>query len=719
MSAATFADVGIDIPPGRSGEVDTLCPECSHTRKKSRDRCLSVNTEKGTWCCMHCGWSGGLGNPNPNGYGAPLRTAEKARKAAKVWTRPDPLPATGDLPPNVLAWFADRGIPEAVVRRNRIDAVGGAIRYPYLRAGELINIKHRGRGKHFWMVAGAERVLYGLDDCAGPGEVVAVEGEMDKLALEVAGVTRCVSVPDGAPAMNAKNYSGKFDFLDTTDVFQRATRVLIATDADEPGQKLADELTRRIGPEKCWRVHYPAGCKDANDVLLKHGPEGVRQLLTEATPPDPKAFNDAPVTSDEHLSRLSANLSTLGVRLSDVETEAIRWLSRGRFARGKLTMVDGDPGLGKSTVMTDWAARITRGLPLPDGEPGPPRGVVILSAEDGIADTLRPRAEAAGADLSRILALTELPGGGLPSIPDDLPLIEAAIRQVDAALLIIDPLVAYIGDGYNTNRDQDVRRALAPLKIMIERAGVAVAAIRHLNKMPGSNALYRGGGSIGLIGAARFGLLFARDPEDEARCIIAPTKANLSRLAPSLAYTLDGSAGGDVARVVWLGESDVTAGGLLAGQEDEGERGALDDARDFLRDYLANGPEPVKAIKTAARNAGVSDATLQRAKRALGVQAIKAGFGSEGHWTWALPGKVIIPLKASTNDHLRDDEPPKVINKPPKVSKVINGSDGGTVDTLGAAVPLNLAGVDVPTAGECRGCGALTDGGRPYCRSCM
>ncbi len=290
MSAATFADVGIDIPPGRSGEVDTLCPECSHTRKKSRDRCLSVNTEKGTWCCMHCGWSGGLGNPTPNGYGAPLRTAETARKAEKVWTRPDPLPATGNLPPDVLAWFAERGIPEAVVRRNRIDAASGAIRYPYFRAGELINIKHRGRGKHFWMVKDAERILYGLDDCPGPGEVVIVEGEMDKLAFEVAGVTRCVSVPDGAPPPDAKNYSGKFDFLDTTDVFERAERVLIATDADAPGQKLADELTRRIGPEKCWRVHYPAGCKDANDVLLTHGPDGVRQLLTEATPPDPKAL---------------------------------------------------------------------------------------------------------------------------------------------------------------------------------------------------------------------------------------------------------------------------------------------------------------------------------------------------------------------------------------------------------------------------------------------
>ncbi len=219
---------------------------------------------------------------------------------------------------------------------------------------------------------------------------------------------------------------------------------------------------------------------------------------------------------------------------------------------------------------------------------------------------------------------------------------------MDAALLIVDPLVAYISEGFNANRDQDVRRALAPLAAMAERTGVAVGLVRHLNKMAGSNPLYRGGGSIGLIGATRFGLLFARDPEDEKRCVIAGTKANLSRLATSLAYRLD-STPGDVARVSWLGESSLSAGRPLAGQEDAQERGALDEARDFLRDLLREGPHPVKTVNAAARDAGVGDRTLRRARETLGVRAVKQGFGREGHWVWKLPD---------------DDTPPKMTTSP-------------------------------------------------------
>ena len=203
-----------------------------------------------------------------------------------------------------------------------------------------------------------------------------------------------------------------------------------------------------------------------------------------------------------------------GILLADVTPERVAWLSRGRLAVGKITMVDGDPGLGKSTAMIELAARITRGEALPDGEKGRPRGVVIMSAEDGIADTIRPRAEVAGADLRHIRILAEKADGSLPTIPEDIPLIEATLMAMDAALLVVDPLVAFLGWKVNVSRDQDVRRALAPLKAMAERCGVAVVLLRHLNKQLLTNALYRGGGSIGIIGGARFGLMFAYDLED-------------------------------------------------------------------------------------------------------------------------------------------------------------------------------------------------------------
>src|SRR5690606_35188000 len=172
------------------------------------------------------------------------------------------------------------------------------------------------------------------------------------------------------------------------------------------------------------------------------------------------------------------------VRMADVTRERIDWLWPGYLARGKLHVVDGDPGLGKSTVTMDWAARVTTGKPWPDGQlGGDAAGVVIMSAEDGLGDTIRPRLDAAGADLDQALALTGIgcldpvtgePGERLPELPTDIELIRDALRQVDAALLVIDPLMAYLASSVNAHRDQDIRRALAPLMRAAEDAGVAV-----------------------------------------------------------------------------------------------------------------------------------------------------------------------------------------------------------------------------------------------------
>ncbi len=332
------------------------------------------------------------------------------------------------------------------------------------------------------------------------------------------------------------------------------------------------------------------------------------------------------------------------VYLSAVEPERLRWLSRGRLAAGKLTILDGDPGLGKSTLLADWAARVSRGQPLPDGDACPPRGVVLLSAEDGVADTIRPRFEAAGADLDRVLVLQAVPDalsspgiGRLPTIPDDLHRLEEAIADADAALLILDPLMAYLGDHTNAHRDQDVRRALAPVAQLAERTGVAVVLVRHLNKAQNTQALYRGGGSIGIIGAARCGLLVAVDPDDPERRILAPTKSNLARPPVALAFRLVPMPGTDVARVEWLGETGHTAAALLATPDDEA-RSERDEAKAWLHDALADGPVAAKELRDRARRDAIADRTLDRAKAALGVRATRhGGVGSDGHWQWALP----------------------------------------------------------------------------------
>jgi AAA domain len=330
-------------------------------------------------------------------------------------------------------------------------------------------------------------------------------------------------------------------------------------------------------------------------------------------------------------------------RLADVEPERIEWLWRGYLPLGKPVVIDGDPGVGKSTVCLDLAARVTTGSPMPDGSPGVKGTVLVLSAEDGVADTIRPRLDAARADPAQVITVTQIGEG--PSarplvIPGDLPAIEAVVTAHEVKLVIVDVLMAYLAGDVNAHRDQDVRRALHVLSAMAERAGCCVLILRHLNKSGGGNAVYRGGGSIGIIGAARAGFMCGRDPDDEsgARRIFANVKMNIAAEPPSLAYTLAYDELHDVGRVQWLGGSEHRAGDLLAepdGQEDRSDREA---AAGWLAGYLTDlgGEDPAKDVKKAGRAAGFSERTLDRARKRAGVTTGRSGFGKGAVYVWRL-----------------------------------------------------------------------------------
>jgi hypothetical protein len=329
----------------------------------------------------------------------------------------------------------------------------------------------------------------------------------------------------------------------------------------------------------------------------------------------------------------------VGTLLSTVRPERVEWLWPGRIPLGKLTILDGDPGLGKSVLSLDLAARMSRGLPMPDDAPGRQGGVVLLSAEDGLEDTIVPRLEAAGADRSRILALESVGMGTdrhLPSLPEDIIHIIAAIARVHALLVVVDPIMAYLDGKVNAHRDQDCRRALHPLAAMAQKYGVAVVVVRHLNKATGGSAIYRGGGSIGIIGAARSGLLVAKDPDNPDRRILASTKCNLAKLPPSLAYDLSTADNGAL-RIGWMGASPHSAESLLAAPRDDEDRDAIQDAQEVLRSILEGGSRPAAEIKKEARKAGVSERTLSRAKTILGVRSKRIGFSKSGEWYWELP----------------------------------------------------------------------------------
>jgi hypothetical protein len=326
------------------------------------------------------------------------------------------------------------------------------------------------------------------------------------------------------------------------------------------------------------------------------------------------------------------------LRLADVERVELRWLWPGRIPLGKVTLLDGDPGLGKSLVTLDLAARVSRGLPMPDGHAGHSGAVILLSAEDDPGDTLRPRLEAADADLDRIHFLESVMHEGEERqlvIPDDLEHLERAIREHGASLVVIDVLMAFLGGGVDSHRDQDVRRALMPLAKLAARTGAAILVIRHLNKAPGTKAVYRGGGSIGIAGAARSVLLLSEDPDDADRRVLAVVKANLAAPAPSLSLRVTERE--DVGLCLeWLGHSKYGADALLASPEPE-ERNALDEACTWLEAELASGPRPAKDMTREAQRAGHQPRTLARARRKLGVKTTRVGFGRGGSWEWSLP----------------------------------------------------------------------------------
>jgi hypothetical protein len=352
-----------------------------------------------------------------------------------------------------------------------------------------------------------------------------------------------------------------------------------------------------------------------------------------------------------------------GIIVSDVETEPIEWMWKPRAALGKLTVCDGDPGLGKSTLWYDIAARITTGAPMPDdpagAPPRAPRGVVIINGEDGVADTIKPRLEAAGADTRRVSVLAMVPSDDdgpdrVLTIPDDLAFIEEEVRAVDAELVIIDPLMAHLGSNTNSFRDQDVRRALAPVADFAQRARVCVVTVRHLNKMSGGSALYRGGGSIGIIGAARVGLLVGRDPEDDERIILACTKNNIARMPEALSFRVVSSPHNpDVSMIRWEGPVSMSAHELLAGPSGVTKQEA---ATEWLERRLAAGPLPSTEIMDEARAAGFSEATIKRARKDAEIKVRPVGSPAHGgYWEWsletfkALNTEELTPL--ITNEH--------------------------------------------------------------------
>jgi len=339
-----LAGHGIKLKNFNVGAHKTTCPRCSESRKDKKDPCLWVNVKESNlamWKCHNCMWTGAAGDV--------AGKSQHDEPAVRSYKKPEPIKTdTAGLPAKMLEYILGRGITLDVIKRNKLFADGQKICFPYFVNGELSNIKYRTVDKKFMMTKDAQLTFYGLDDVKGAETIIIVEGEFDKLALEVCGLNNVVSVPNGAPARikegDAIDNSGAFSYLaHAEELFKTVKRVIIAVDDDAAGKNLEYELSRRIGLEKCWRATFPH--KDANACLMAMGIDVTLDCIADAKPYPIKGLYE--VMDFEHSL---SEYFTVGMK-SGVPTGWENLDSLYSVMPGELTVVTGVPNSGKSEFM--------------------------------------------------------------------------------------------------------------------------------------------------------------------------------------------------------------------------------------------------------------------------------------------------------------------------------------------------------------------------------
>jgi len=336
--------------------------------------------------------------------------------------------------------------------------------------------------------------------------------------------------------------------------------------------------------------------------------------------------------------------------LDDVEQEPVRWLWEPYIPLGKITILGGDPGLGKTFFGTRLTAIVSSGGSFPVGEgvfSDGPGNVIFQTAEDGLGDTIKARLVDAEADCSRVFVIDET-NASLSF--DDYRLREAMVR-LHPSLLIIDPLQAYIGPDVDLYRANEVRPVMAQLGALAAEFQCAIVLIGHHNKMNGGKSLYRGLGSIDLTAAARSVLAIGEVPEQKFRRAVVQVKSSLAPAGKTILFDLDPSLG-----FLWAGTSDLTADDVLNYQPPAVERKAprREEAENFLREILKDGVLKSADIKKEARERDITAKSLREARENLKIDCFK-GKGEDQSFFWRLPlqeyvGKVVNMVKMPARD---------------------------------------------------------------------
>lgn len=310
------------------------------------------------------------------------------------------------------------------------------------------------------------------------------------------------------------------------------------------------------------------------------------------------------------------------INMEEIRTQEIHWLWKPYIPFGKITIIQGDPGDGKTTMILAIAAAVTRGLPLPERDEGEePFTVIYQTAEDGLGDTIKPRLVQAGADCAKVLVIDE----SKEALTLSDTRIEQAITQTGARLFILDPLQAYLGANVDMHRANEVRPILKHLGNVAERTGCAIVIVGHMNK-GGFKSQYRGLGSIDIQAAARSVLTLGRIQGKPTYRAFAQGKSNLAPEGKAIAFELDPETG-----FRWIGEYPITIDELLQGALVERES-VFEKAERLLKTELTGKALPASVISELAKEQEISVRTLKSAKAALGVKSFK----KQNQWYWTL-----------------------------------------------------------------------------------
>jgi twinkle protein len=477
--ATTFRDYGITgVDPSLHTQQHTTCPECSHTRKKQHEKCLSVNIQEGTWFCHHCGWAGAL-----------------KRDAKKQVELPDFVSLLGvpnKYPKHILEYFKTRGISQATLQWQGIYVDNSSLEYiafPYFHEGKVVNIKYRTIDKQFSQTPNGYRIFYNIDAVKSVREVYIVEGEVDALSFIEAGITNVLSVPDGALNADARNVTGKMKFVDNSiDYFDHIDTIYLALDADANGRRMTEELARRFGKDRCKVIVFPEGCKDANDVLTQHGVEALHNCKDNAY--------DFPIEGVQMLNESAQSVIDIyrnGFPQGVMTNEWPKFDQLIKWFPGHLTVVTGIPSHGKSNFIDNLIVFLARhngwrSAVFSPENPMPEMWIIrlleIATGETFFGQQRIDESKIKGTidALSQYFYLIN-PTDDY-SVESILAIAKSLIRRAGINVLVIDPwnnLEVKIKSG--ENETTNAAKILVKLRTFARQTGVHIVLIAHPRKM--------------------------------------------------------------------------------------------------------------------------------------------------------------------------------------------------------------------------------------------